>query len=96
MGVQLWAQGNTDPKVYQMVGDGRLHVTYQGRLVRVLRSEVGQWVDDWFWSVLDLWWRWKTFGALPFSGGWAEQPAHMIEAIETAEAAYKETQRHDR
>jgi len=94
----LWAQGNTDPKIYRQLGDGRLNVTYQGRLVKVMRSEVGDWVDGWFWSALDVWWRWRMFGGLPFSGGWAEQPAHIVEAIETAEVAYKgvEQSRYDR
>ena len=87
--MQLWHQGHTRAKVRQQIGDGRLNVTYQGKLVRVLRSEVARWADEWFWSVLDLWWRWRTLQSLPFSGGWAEQPAHMVEAIESAEAAYK-------
>ena len=54
------------------------------------RSEVNAYLDDGFWSALDLWWRWRTFGnQWPLSGGWAEQPAHIVEVIETAEAAYR-------
>ena len=89
----LWLQGNTNPKLHAMLGDGRMQATYQGKLVTVWRSEAKQWADEWFFSCLDLWWRWRTFGALPFAGGWAEQPAHMVEIIETAEAAFKANQR---
>lgn len=62
---------------------------YHGRLETVWRSEVAEWCDDWLMSVIDLWWRWDAFNGLPFAGGWAEQPAHIMEAIETAHAAYK-------
>ena len=89
----LWLQGQTDPKVYEQIGDGRLSATYQGKLVPVRRSQAREWADDWFFSCLDLWWRWRTFSALPFAGGWADQPAHMVEIIETAEAAFKANQR---
>lgn len=93
MSLGLWAQGNTDPQIYKQLGDGRLNVTYQGRLVKVMRSEAREWADDWFFSCLDLWWRWRTFGGLPFAGGWADQPSHMVEIIETAEAAWKAIER---
>lgn len=53
------------------------------------RSEVDEYLDSHFWSALDLWWRWKVLGGYPFSGGWAEQPAYVVEVIETAEAAYR-------
>lgn len=54
------------------------------------RSEVNEYLDPWFWSAFDLWYRWKVFGSFPFGGGWAEQPAHMVEIIEAAELAHKQ------
>jgi len=43
-----------------------------------------------------VWWRWRTLGCLPFSGGWAEQPAHLVSVIEEVEAAYKEAAAQER
>lgn len=64
-----------------------------GKLVTIMRSEVNAYLDDWFWSAFDVWYRWKMFGCLPFSGGWAEQPAHLITVIEVAEAAARSADR---
>lgn len=82
-------QGHTSSRIRAEIGDGRVGAVVDGKLITVWRSELGEWLDDWFWSCLDLWWRWKTLGSLPFSGGWAEQPGHLTEIIETAEAAHK-------
>lgn len=64
-----------------------------GKLVTIMRSEVNEYLDDWFWSSFDVWYRWKMFGCLPFGGGWAEQPAHLIRVIEVAEAAARSADR---
>ena len=87
--MQLWAKGQSVQSVRREIGDGRLGVTIDGRLTTIKRSEVNEYLDDWFWSALDVWYRWRTFGGLPFSGGWAEQPAHLVYVIEIADAAYK-------
>ncbi|ADK81602.1 hypothetical protein [Sediminispirochaeta smaragdinae] len=82
-------KGQSSQKVRREIGDGRLGVVVDGRLVTILRSEVNEYLDDWFWSAFGLWYRYKLFGALPFSGGWAELPAFIVEIIETAEGAYR-------
>ena len=89
MGVQLWLQGRHRERVRKQIGDGRIGVVHHGSLITVWRSEVAEWCDDWLMSVVDLWWRWRTFSCLPFAGGWAEQPSHIMEAIEVAESASK-------
>ena len=63
-----------------------------GKLEPVWKSDVANICDDWFWSVFGLWHRWKTLGAGPFGGGWAEWPAHIVEALEVAESAATEAQ----
>ena len=75
------------------IGDGRLKVVVNGKLVPVRKSEVQRWCDEWFWSALELWSNWRTLGCMPFAGGWAEQPAHLVEVIMAVEGAYKEVQR---
>jgi len=45
--------------------------------------------DDYNKSCIVLWQRWRLFG-LPFTGGWAEQPAHVAQVIETLEYVYRE------
>lgn len=90
--MQLWAQGKAGIGVDPRIGDGRLLVVIDGRLEPVLKSEVAEYCDDHFWSVMGIWNKWKTIGVGPFSGGWAEWPAHVTEALEVAEMAYNEAQ----
>lgn len=90
--MQLWAQGKSGIDVDPRVGDGRLLVVLGGKLEPVWKSEVQDYCDEHFWSVHGLWYRWKTLGIGPFSGGWAEWPAHITEALEVAEGAYTEAQ----
>ena len=85
----MWAKGLASVGVRREIGDGLVGVEVDGRLVTMWRSEVREYLDEQFWSVLDLWWRWKVLGGFPFTGGWAEQPAHLMEAIELAEAAHR-------
>lgn len=88
----LWAQGQAKQTVRPEIGDGRVGVTVGGELVTMWRSEVADYLDAWFWSAFEVWWRWRVFGALPFAGGWAEQPAHLVVVIEEAETAFKGAQ----
>lgn len=88
--MQLWLDGKANIEVKPEIGDGRLKATYQGSLVTIWKSEVKDWCDEYFFSCLDLWWRWRTFESLPFSGGWAENPAFVVSVLETMEAAYKQ------
>ena len=66
------------------------------KLEPVWKSEVSDICDEHFWSVHALWYRWKTLGFGPFGGGWAEWPAHVVEALEVAEMAYVEAQQQQR
>lgn len=88
----LWAKGQAVQVVRREIGDGRVGVLVHGKLKTLWRSEINAYLDDWFWSAFDVWYRWKTFGGLPFTGGWAEQPAHLLMVIEEAEAAFKGAQ----
>lgn len=45
------------------------------------RSKIPEYFDEYYFSALTIWNRYKRFG-FPFDGGWAEQPAHIIEVIE--------------
>ena len=63
-----------------------------GKLVKVFRSEIPEYVDDCFWACADIWGRYRQFG-LPFAGGWAEQPAHIIDAIEAIEKGMNAAER---
>jgi hypothetical protein len=85
-------QGNADLDVKPQIGDGRLLVVLGGKLEPVRKSDVQDVCDEHFWSVHALWYRWKTLGVGPFSGGWAEWPAHITEALEVSEMAHTEAQ----
>lgn len=88
----LWCSGQHRQTVRREIGDGKVGATVAGELVTIRRSEVNDYLDEWFWGAFDVWYRWRMFAAMPFSGGWAEQPAPIVEIIETAEAAYRSNQ----
>jgi hypothetical protein len=73
-----------------MIGDGMLPIVYEGKLLDIRRSQVDEYCDDEFWSGLDLWSKWRVFEGMPFAGGWAEQPAHIVDMIGTIERAFKD------
>lgn len=62
---------------------------WEGRLNPVFHSQIPDYVDGELYSAVNLWNRWKSFG-LPFGGGWAEQPAHVVDAIEAVEHGIRE------
>lgn len=50
------------------------------------RRKVPEFFNEEYWSALIIYNRYKKFG-FPYSGGWAEQPAHLIELIEALDDA---------
>lgn len=50
------------------------------------RRDVPGLFSDEYWAALRLWNRYKLFG-LPFSGGWADQPAVVVDILEALEGA---------
>lgn len=82
-------QGKTEYKPRKMVGTVRLMVLWNGKLAKVVNSEIPDYVDDELWSAVNLWNRYKAYG-LPFGGGWAEQPAHLVDAIDAVEHGIRE------
>ena len=62
---------------------------YGKKLQKVTKAEIPYYVDDDLWACITLWNRWKDYG-LPFTGGWAEQPAHLVDAIEGVEQGVRE------
>lgn len=49
--------------------------------VTVERAKIPEYLNEYYFSCVRIWNRYKRFG-FPFDGGWAEQPAYIIEAIE--------------
>ena len=41
-----------------------------------------------FWECVGLWKRYKLLG-MPYDGGWAQNPAHLVRIIEIMENAYQ-------
>ena len=52
----------------------------------VERRQVPELFTEYFWTALMFYNRFKLMG-LPFSGGWGEQPAHLVDVIESFESA---------
>lgn len=49
--------------------------------VNVERARIPEYLDEYYFSCVQIWNRYKRFG-FPFEGGWAEQPAYIVEVIE--------------
>ena len=60
-----------------------------GYLVR--RDRIPEYMTADALSAVELWRKWKMFG-FPFSGGWAEQPAVVVDVLETLEAEAQKQQ----
>ena len=54
--------------------------------VEVERHTILEHFNEYYYSVVQLYNRYKRFG-LPFSGGWAEQPEHIVQALDAVEHA---------
>ncbi len=50
----------------------------------VRRVDIPGMFNEAFWQAVRVWAAWKQRG-WPFSGGWAEQPAHIVEIGEAIE-----------
>jgi hypothetical protein len=50
------------------------------------RRRIPELFDDRFYSALVLFNRFRVFG-LPFAGGWAEQPAQVVDVLDALESA---------
>lgn len=47
----------------------------------VKRKELKGYLDEYFWSCLNVFFMTENMRCLPFSGGWAEQPAEITSVI---------------
>ena len=54
-------------------------------------NRIPQLFSPYFWECVAIWRRYRTLG-LPYAGGWAEQPAHLIRIIELFENCYEQEQ----
>ncbi len=59
----------------------------------VKRYQVKYFLDDWFWSAYGLWQRFNLGFGLPYGGGWAEQPSHIVWIIEAFEIEQRAIER---
>lgn len=56
------------------------------------RRRIPELFDDRFYSALMLHNKFRTFG-LPFAGGWADQPAQVIDVLDALESASRDVER---
>lgn len=52
-----------------------------GNLIMIPREEVDSFIDENFFTALQIYCLTENLGSLPFAGGWAEQPADIITVI---------------
>ena len=55
----------------------------------VWRSEIPALFTERFYRVLAVWWRFHIGLGLPFSGGWAEQPAYIADYLDILESMHQ-------
>jgi hypothetical protein len=87
----LWLQGKTPDRtrVVNGLGDIRENAGTFKNPVKVWRSEIPELFTHEFYVALALWRRWHLGMGFPFSGGWAEQPAWIVETIDAFETHYR-------
>jgi len=59
---------------------------------KIRRGDVATMFDEYARTALDIWAYYHRFG-LPYSGGWAEQPAVLMDVISAIEEEYHGTER---
>ena len=79
-------------KVSPAIGDGRVQAGLNSRPHFIMRSAIPQYVTPTFWALFRVWHRYHIGLGLPYSGGWAEQPAHLVDVIELYESLYRQFQ----
>ena len=47
----------------------------------IKRKEIKTYLDEYFWSALNIYYITENMQTLPFSGGWAEQPYEIVTVI---------------
>ena len=52
-----------------------------GKTIFIKRSEIRNYVNEYFWDALHIHYMTETMDCLPFSGGWAEQPYEIATVI---------------
>ena len=86
----LWLRGKTPEKVGISggMGDIRENAGLFDYPRWVWRSEIPKLFTEEFRILLMVWWRFHSGLGLPFSGGWAEQPATIVMFIDLFEGMY--------
>jgi|6_EtaG_2_1085325.scaffolds.fasta_scaffold01437_3 hypothetical protein len=58
----------------------------------IKRNTIPDYYTQEFVKAYRVWARWNKHGVLPFSGGWMEQPAHVIDVLNMFDPIYGEWQ----
>ncbi len=53
-----------------------------GKEIIIKSGEIWSYMDEYFYTALDLYNNTELFGSLPFSGGWAEQPYPVYRVLQ--------------
>ncbi len=70
--------------------NARIFLGPVGRPVMIIRRrQIKYFLDEYFYTAYNVWWKYHLGMGFPYSGGWGEQPTHIVEIIETMEAEYK-------
>lgn len=56
----------------------------------IMRKHI-PWAVNRYLHLFDAWQKWRTFG-LPYQGGWADQPAPLLDVLNQLEHAFSEYQ----
>jgi hypothetical protein len=62
--------------------------------IRINRADIPSYWTQYYYSALRIFYRYKRFG-LPFSGGWAQQPAYLIDMLELFDSIQDSHERHE-
>ena len=71
----------------------RKYLVLPGCDYEILRGEIPSYFTQAAKGYFRIWVNWKLGLGLPFSGGWAEQPARVAEALELLETQHQKRQK---
>ncbi len=73
--------------------DERVQVLPDGTVLQ--RNKIPDYALDGLGACIKMWQKWEIKNMLPFSGGWQEQPADIIDMFDTFDAVHNAHEAHE-
>lgn len=90
IGFWLVVSGRASKSIPKGMEKGRIFVGQQKSPIAIIvRNEVQGYLTDTFWSYYQIWSRFNSGFGLPYGGGWADYPEHLITVLQSFENEWR-------